>query len=204
VPPPTATQQPSAAPTPGSEAWRRALRASTVAAREAVDAATRDAWAARLDAHLDALLARLAPRCVGACWPWKAEYDQRPLCARLRAEGIATALPVVVAPRTPLAFRAWDESSRLVPDRYGIPYPEQGDDVHPDVLLVPMNAFDAAGFRLGYGGGFFDRTLAARKPRPLAVGVAFELARVPTLYPRPHDLAMDWVVTERGAFPTPR
>jgi 5-formyltetrahydrofolate cyclo-ligase len=189
---------------PGSDAWRRALRAATVAAREATDAALRAAWAVQLDRHLDALLARLAPRCVGACWPWKAEYDQRPLGARLRARGVAMALPVVIAPRTPLAFRAWDETTRLVPDRYGIPYPESGDEVHPDVLLVPMNAFDAAGFRLGYGGGFFDRTLAARTPRPVAVGIAFEIARVPTLHPQSHDLAMDWVVTERGAFPTPR
>jgi len=192
------------APAPGSDAWRRALRSASVAAREAIDAATRDAWAVQIDARLEVLLARLAPRCVGACWPWKAEYDQRPLCARLRAQGVATALPVVIAPRTPLAFRAWDEATRLVPDRYGIPYPDSGDEAHPDVLLVPMNAFDAAGFRLGYGGGFFDRTLAARAPRPVAIGIAFEIARVPTLYPQPHDLAMDWVVTERGAFPTPR
>ena len=189
-----------AAEAPGSDAWRRGLRARLVAQREATPDALRAEWAQRIDAHLDALLRELAPRIVGACWPWKAEYDQRPLCARLRARGVATALPVVIAPREPLAFRPWDDATPLAKDRYGIPYPERGAYVDPDVLLVPMNAFDAQGYRLGYGGGFFDRTLAARRPRPIAVGIAFEQARVPTLHPQPHDLPMRWVVTERGAF----
>ncbi len=185
---------------PGSDAWRRSLRAQLVAQREATPDALRAAWAQCIDAHLGALLHELAPRIVGACWPWKAEYDQRPLCATLRARGVVTALPVVVAPREPLAFRAWDDATPLEKDRYGIPYPAHGAYIDPDVLLVPMNAFDAQGYRLGYGGGFFDRTLAARNPRPIAVGIAFESARVPSLYPQPHDLPMRWVVTERGAF----
>jgi 5,10-methenyltetrahydrofolate synthetase len=189
-----------AAEAPGSDAWRRSLRARLVAQREATLDALRAGWAQRIDAHLDALLRELAPRMVGACWPWKAEFDQRPLCSRLRARGVLTALPVVLAPREPLLFRAWVDTTPLAQDRYGIPYPEHGDYVDPDVLLVPMNAFDPQGYRLGYGGGFFDRTLAARAPRPLAIGIAFEQARVPTLHPQPHDLPMRWVVTERGAF----
>ena len=114
--------------------------------------------------------------------------------------GFTALLPVVVAPRTPLAFRAWDESTPLVEDRYGIPYPPQGPYLTPEALLIPVNAFDAAGYRLGYGGGFFDRTLAALSPRPLAIGVGFELARVESIAPEAHDIRLDAIVTETGAF----
>ena len=77
--------------------------------------------------------------------------------------------------------------------------PAGGDaQIAPDLILVPLNAFDGAGFRLGYGGGYFDRTLAALAPAPLTAGVAFELARADTCWPQPHDQPMDWLVTEAG------
>jgi 5,10-methenyltetrahydrofolate synthetase len=95
----------------------------------------------------------------------------------------------------------------MLADRYGIPTPSSGNFVTPDALLLPVNAFDAAGYRLGYGGGYFDRTLAALnsaqqpvRPRPLAIGVGFELARVGSICPEPHDLPLDAMVTERGVF----
>lgn len=88
----------------------------------------------------------------------------------------------------------------LVPDRYGIPTPVTGDFMQPDLILLPLNGFDAAGYRLGYGGGYFDRTLAALSPRPLAVGVGFEVNRLPSIRPESHDQRLDWVVTEAGAF----
>jgi 5,10-methenyltetrahydrofolate synthetase len=74
--------------------------------------------------------------------------------------------------------------------------------VVPQALLIPPVGFDARGFRLGYGGGFYDRTLASLAPRPLAIGVAFELSRVDSIRPQPFDLPMDYVVTERGIFKT--
>ena len=89
----------------------------------------------------------------------------------------------------------------MLPDRYGIPYPVSGQILFPDVLLLPVNAFDAAGYRLGYGAGYFDRTLAqlaAQKRRPLAIGVGFELARVDSIHPAAHDVPLDAVVTEGG------
>jgi hypothetical protein len=70
----------------------------------------------------------------------------------------------------------------------------------PDVALVPLVGFDDAGFRLGYGGGYFDRTLAAAARRPVAIGIGYELAHIDTIHPQPHDIAMDWVVTERGIY----
>jgi 5,10-methenyltetrahydrofolate synthetase len=84
-------------------------------------------------------------------------------------------------------------------DRHGIPHPPTGELLAPDIVLVPCNAFDDAGYRLGYGGGYFDRTLAVMEL--VAVGVGFELGRVETAYPQPHDRPMDWIVTEAGVAP---
>jgi hypothetical protein len=81
---------------------------------------------------------------------------------------------------------------------YDIPIPDDTPLAEPDAVIVPMNGFDQAGFRLGYGGGFFDRTLASLTPQPIAIGVAFEAMRLGTIYPRPHDVPMDFVVTEAG------
>jgi 5,10-methenyltetrahydrofolate synthetase len=85
-------------------------------------------------------------------------------------------------------------------DRYGIPTPIEGEFAVPEVLLIPVNAFDAQGYRLGYGGGFFDRTLAALNPAPLTIGVGFELSRVETIDPQAHDIRLDAIVTEAGVF----
>src|SRR6185369_1554619 len=114
--------------------------------------------------------------------------------------GARATLPVVVEPDEPLAFREWTPATRLVPDRYGIPTPADGAWLVPELILLPLNGFDAAGYRLGYGGGFFDRTLAALHPRPLAVGVGFEVNRLATIRPESHDQRLDWIVTEAGAF----
>ena len=123
---------------------------------------------------------------------------------RLRKRGARALLPVVIGSGQPLIFRHWKPGDVLAKGVYDIPYPANGDAVVPDVALVPMNGFDAGGYRLGYGGGFFDRTLASFRSggqtRPLAIGVAYELARMATIHPQPHDIPMDYVVTERGVY----
>ena len=182
---------------------RRALRERLIALRRAQPEAQIAAWSARIQEHLATAFPQLAGLRVGFCWPIQNEPDLRPLLAQWRATGqpgFAALLPVVVAPATPLAFRAWDDRTPLIEDRYGIPYPPEGEFVRPEALLIPVNAFDAAGFRLGYGGGFFDRTLAALTPRPLTIGIGFELARVESIVPAAHDVALDAVVTEAGVF----
>lgn len=88
----------------------------------------------------------------------------------------------------------------MATDHHGIPIPAGDEVVSPALLIVPLNVFDAAGYRLGYGGGYFDRTLAALDPTPTCVGVAFELARAGSTHPQPHDQPMDWIVTEAGVF----
>ena len=146
---------------------------------------------------------------VAFCWPHRNEYDARPLAEKLRASGTVTALPVVTARGAPLIFREWHPGIALADGPGGIPYPtSQGRDVTPAVLLLPMVGFDEAGYRLGYGGGYFDRTLAALRleaekngtPYPHIIGVAYEIARMHTIRPEPHDIPMDYIVTERGIY----
>ena len=199
----TVTQPPSPPPAPdGTAERRRALRSARIAARQALAPAERSAATARIEAALDGLLAELAPRCLGFCWPWQGEVDLLPWMARWLAADPArqAALPVVVEAAAAMGFRRWTPDTPMTADRHGIPVPATDAPVQPDVLLVPLNVFDGAGFRLGYGGGYFDRTLAALRPAPTGIGVAFELARADTVWPQPHDLPIDWIVTEAGAF----
>ncbi|WP_371324057.1 5-formyltetrahydrofolate cyclo-ligase [Dechloromonas sp. ZY10] len=177
---------------------RRQLRREMIARRAALDPATHAAHSAAIAARL--LAALPPPRCVAFCWPIKHEPDVRAAVAAWRAAGSRIALPVVVAEAAPLAFREWAEDGELAPDRYGIPTPVSGDWLAPDLILLPLNGFDAAGYRLGYGGGFFDRTLAALQPRPVAVGVGFECNRLTSIAPEAHDQRLDWLVSEAGVW----
>jgi len=138
---------------------------------------------------------------VAVYWPHRNEFDTLPFADRLRASGALTALPVVDRPDAPLGFREWHPGVTLKPGHGGIPYPASGGpEVTPSVLLIPVVGFDAQGFRLGYGGGFFDRTLAAMKPRPIAIGIGYEESKLESIRPQPHDIPMDYVVTEAGIY----
>jgi 5,10-methenyltetrahydrofolate synthetase len=179
-------------------AWRRALRQAMASRRAALAGAEHEALSARIVAHALATLPK--PRVAAFCWPIKHEPDVRPLLASWRSTDVRAALPVVVAESEALRFREWSPDSRLEADRYGIPTPSTGEWLTPDLILLPLNGFDGAGYRLGYGGGYFDRTLAALVPRPLAVGVGFEINRVASIRPEAHDQRLDWIITENGAF----
>jgi 5-formyltetrahydrofolate cyclo-ligase len=181
-------------------ARRRTLRNAALSAREALTVTARAALERRLEAHLLEQLERLAPRCLSFCWPFRAEPDLRHFMARWLAANPArvAALPVVTDREAPMTFRRWEPGMHLVPDRHGIPHPPAGEEVAPDVVLVPLNAFDAQGFRLGYGGGYFDRTLVGLDA--VAIGVGFEVGRVESVLPQPHDLPMQWLVTDAGVF----
>lgn len=163
-----------------------------------MDDARHGELSALIAGHLQAALP--VPRCVAFCWPIKHEPDVRSAVEQWAKLGAQAALPVVVNEDAPLAFRLWSPDTVLVPDRYGIPSPAAGDFVQPDLILLPLNGFDGAGYRLGYGGGYFDRTLAMLRPRPLAVGVGFEINRVDSIRPEVHDQRLDWIVTEAGVF----
>jgi 5,10-methenyltetrahydrofolate synthetase len=181
-------------------AWRKARRAELIGRRASVDPALRRRWNERMTALLEAGFAVLAGRVVGFCWPYKGEFDTRFAIRYWRDRGATAALPEVVAKGQPLRFRKWWPGAPTAPGVYDIPVPAGTEVVVPEAAVVPMNGFDEQGYRLGYGGAYFDLTLAALDPRPLAIGVSFEFARLPTIFPQPHDIPMDFVVTEAGIY----
>lgn len=191
--------RPAASDWPSVRRWRKEMRATLIAQRLAVPRAERTDRDAQITTLLDQALASRAMRRVGFYWPFKGEFDPRILARRLHARGIALALPVVVAKATPLVFRPWAPGTRLALGVWNIPVPAEGEPVTPDVVLAPVVGFDADRYRLGYGGGYYDRTLAAMTPRPFVIGVGFALSRLPSIHPQPHDIPMDLIVTEQGA-----
>ena len=178
--------------------WRKSQRERLMTARVALAPDSVESFRKSIDASIARSFPGLARGVLAFCWPIKNEYDARHLARTLRDRGALTALPVVVAPKQPLAFREWHPGVALATGPLDIPYPVGSRELTPDAVLLPMNGWDAQGYRLGYGGGFFDRTLAALDPKPLAVGLAFELSRMATTEPQPHDVLMDFVVTEAG------
>jgi 5-formyltetrahydrofolate cyclo-ligase len=180
--------------------WRNAERERLIAERERLDPATLERLRRHIDAHLERSFPGLAAAKVAFCWPVRGEYDARLLTRTLRERGAVTALPVVVGPGQPLAFREWHPGVMLASGPLGIPYPVDSEPVVPTVALLPMNGWDGAGYRLGYGAGFFDRTFASMSKPPAAIGIGYELARVRTIRPQDWDIPMDWVVTERGVY----
>ena len=180
--------------------WRKGQRAELLQRRQALAREALDEFRHRIDARLRRAFPDLAHGVTAFCWPYKNEYDARHLLAELRRGGAVTALPVVVAPRTPLIFREWHPGIPLKDGPLGIPYPPTGPAIEPDSVLLPVVGFDAGGYRLGYGGGFFDRTLAAIARRPRGIAVAYEMQFIETIHPQPHDIPVDYVVTERGLY----
>src|SRR6266850_3909944 len=179
-------------------AWRKSERARLLRERSALSEETLAELRSRIDSHIERTFPDLVHGILGFCWPYKNEYDVRHLAAALRRRGATTAMPVVVAPKTPLIFREWKPGIELAHGPLGIPYPVGSAEVVPDHVLLPMLGWDADGYRLGYGGGFFDRTLAALKKHPRVIGVSYESAYLRTIYPQPYDIPVDFVVTERG------
>jgi 5-formyltetrahydrofolate cyclo-ligase len=139
---------------------------------------------------------------VAGFWPLPDEIDIRPVLTALHARGQALALPVTGRRGEPLVFRAWQPGEALLPGRFGTRHPA-GVVVTPDVLLMPLLAFDARGNRLGYGGGFYDRTIALL-PRALRIGCAFAAQELDSVPIGPYDQRLHAVVTEAGLrhFPT--
>ena len=118
--------------------------------------------------------------------------------------GAQVALPVVIGPGRPLEFRCWTEDATMEAGVWNILHPASGSPVSPSALVIPLVGFDEAGFRLGYGAGHYDTTLAAFARRPHAIGVGFESSCLPTIFPQPHDCPMDVIITEARVRAWPR
>ena len=182
--------------------WKTALRKELLEQRQAVSDADRKTWNTAITRHLVEGFPQLASMAIGIYWPFQGEFDPRRAMRHFRERGATSALPEVVQKAAPLRFKRWWPGVAMTRGVYDIPVPQGTEVVQPQALLMPPVGFDAQGFRLGYGGGFYDRTLASITPRPLTVGVAFELSRVDSIHPQSFDMAMDYVVTERGIFKT--
>lgn len=186
----------SASDWPSVRRWRKETRTALIERRLGIHARDRVVWSERIRQALEAAVPSASEALIGFYWPFRGEFDARPLLTEMRGKGARLALPVVVEKACPLQFRAWSPGDRMIRGVWNIPIPAASEPVHPDVLIAPLVGFDPSGYRLGYGGGFYDRTIVSEPKKPLVIGVGFALARLATIYPQAHDIPMDVVVTE--------
>ena len=182
-------------------AWRRQARQDLTRQRLALDARDRRAAGDAVRSALRPMLAARRGRAVALYWPVRGEIDVRPLAGGILRGGGTVALPVVVDRDGPLEFRRWTPDGPVEPGVWRIPVPTGPGavEVAPDLVIVPLVGYDGERHRLGNGGGYYDRTLAAGAARgtpPYAIGVGFAFSRVPTIHPQPHDVRLDAIVTE--------
>lgn len=181
---------------------KRAARQAARARRAAAHQADAGHAGPAVAAHLLDLLANWGrPVTVAGYWPKGDELDLVPTLAALADAGHGTCLPVVAGVAWPLIFRLWRPGHPLVPGAFRIMEPmAEAPLAQPDILLVPLLAFDEAGWRLGYGGGFYDRTLAAlRDAAPvIAIGVGYAGQKMDSVPHDVYDQRLDWLVTEQG------
>src|SRR5690606_21479225 len=178
---------------------KKALRAAMLERRRA--ACSPDAGEAAA-AHFLAAVPIAPGATISAYWPMGEELDPRPLMRAVHAAGHGVVLPAVVARGAPLVFRVWTPDTTLSPNVFGTSAPPaHAPEAEPDVLVIPLLAFHRSGWRLGYGGGYYDRTLRAlRGRRPiLAVGFGYAAQEVTTPLREPFDEPLDWLATEAWA-----
>ena len=178
--------------------WRTAERERLIALRLAIAADERRRFSQNIARELDRILGDVSSKTISIYLPFRGEPDLRSWIEGLAARGARAALPVVIAPRTPLDFRVWRRGEPLQPGVWNIPVPVGGETVMPDVVIAPVVGYDAACYRLGHGGGFYDRTLAAMPRRPRILGVGYQRLALRTIYPQSYDVPMDMIVTEQG------
>jgi 5-formyltetrahydrofolate cyclo-ligase len=173
--------------------WRKAERARLIALRCALPEEDRARHTAAIARRLDEIAAR-AGEIVSLYWPIRAEPDLRSWMREACRRGLRVALPVALALGQPLTFREWRPDAAMARGLWKIPFPAEGAEVSPTVVIAPLVGFDSACYRLGYGGGFFDRTLAALARKPVVIGVGYPQLRIATIFPQHHDIPMDWIV----------
>jgi 5-formyltetrahydrofolate cyclo-ligase len=174
--------------------WRKAERERLIALRCALAEPERMQHTAAIARNLDEMIARQSNGIVSLYWPIRAEPDLRSWMRAASLRGLRIALPVAVKLGQPLTFREWRPDSVMARGLWKIPYPADGCEVSPAAVIAPLVGFDSACYRLGYGGGFFDRTLPAMTRRPLVIGVGYPQLRISTIFPQGHDVPMDWIV----------
>ena len=183
---------------PAIKAWRAQTRTALIEQRTALEPRDRQERGVRAKERLRAEIDLGPYRVLGIYWPIRAEIDVRDIAERHIAAGGVAALPVIVHKNAPVEFWPWTPGTSMRRGFWNIPVPATGTAVRPDALIIPVVGFDAACFRLGYGGGYYDRTLAALSPLPLRIGLGYAQAQIATIYPQPHDVPMSAIVTDRA------
>ncbi|MBY0500192.1 MAG: 5-formyltetrahydrofolate cyclo-ligase [Nitrosomonas sp.] len=182
--------------------WKKHQRKRLISARENIPEKTHWEWSQAISGNLMQKLPHPQKMIIGIYCPFRGEYDPRSIARYLIQNGATLALPEIIGKDTPLCFREWSIDTPMKNGAYDIPIPVDTQIVRPDAVIIPMVGFDQRGYRLGYGSGFFDRTLASYQRQPLSLGVAFEMQRLEDTYPQAHDIAMHYVITEAGNFQT--
>jgi 5-formyltetrahydrofolate cyclo-ligase len=181
------------------ERTKAALRIDAQAARAALNEQERAELAQLVAGHFFDQVQYGATDVIAAYWRIRDELDCQPILLRLMDSGQTVVLPAVQGADKPLDLRVWEEGSSLYEAGFGALAPsELAPRAEPDMILVPLLGFDARGTRLGYGGGYYDRTIAALPRRPRLVGLAFACQEVPHVPREDHDVPLDAVVTENG------
>ena len=182
--------------------WRKHQRKQLIAVRETLSEVTHQQWSQTISDLLKQGFPKLQKMNIGIYWPFRGEYDPRSTALYFMRHGATLALPEIVGKDKPLCFREWRPDTPLKNGAYGIPVPIEARAVRVDAIIIPVVGFDQHGYRLGYGSGYFDRTLATYHPQPLTIGIAFEMQRLENVYAQPHDIALHYIVTETGIFRT--
>ncbi len=182
--------------------WRKLQRANLVARREAIAENDRAFWSTAITLLLQQKFTILRKSIIGCYHPIRGEYDPRPAMDYFEKHGATLAIPEVTKKDAPLSFRKWWGEAPMKKGAYGIPVPDNTEQVNIDAALIPMVGFDQQGYRLGYGSGYYDRTLASSNPCPLVIGIAFEMFRLDSVHPQAHDIPMDFIITEAGIYQT--
>ena len=174
--------------------WRKLQREDLIEKRLELSVSTRQATSRRIAAILDKTVDLASDSVIGVYWPFPGEPDLRDWMHRVTQRGGRIALSEVVDKAKPLMFREWTPVCSMRRGVWTIPMPDNDTRLLPDIVISPVVGADAARFRLGYGGGFYDRALASLSPRARAICVGHVVSTLRTIYPQPHDIAMDEMI----------
>ena len=192
--------------TPGSSAWsdikswRVKVRKALIKERLGCGRELRQSRSERARKRLQAAVDLGRYSSLGIYSPMRGEIDIQDLVSELAAGGVRLGLPVVVEKDSAVEFWHWRPGMPMKPGIWNIPVPAERVLFEPEALIVPLVGFDSQLFRLGYGGGYYDRTLARARPKPYCVGFGYESGRLPTVFPQPHDIPMDLIVTDDQVY----
>jgi len=182
--------------------WRQSKRKELLASRAALSVSERQALGRIVATHVITTIKNkyinIEGKILSLYWPIKSELDLRDELSACFTLHMKLALPVVEIINAPLSFYAWTPSDKMERDFWNIPVPVKREIVKPDILLAPLMGWDNQNFCLGYGGGYFDRTLAAFEEDRFVIGVGLSQAKLDTIFSQPHDQPLDMIITERG------